>query len=520
MTAGGGANLRATEPVLILDDEDTVRRFLGQVVEMIGGTPYLAASSTEAKKLVGERTFVCALIDKNLGADNGLEFLSWLRAQQPECDAVIITGYGNLQSAVEALRLGAVDFLQKPFELESLSRRLKLLVERQRMLKERTVLQARLMQSDRLSALGILAAGVVHEINNPLTYVLSNLDYLQEELQALAGQDTAQAAALREFEAIVREIQQGTAQMASVVRNIKTFARHEVVQRQRVDLRAVLNGTITMSTVLIRQRARVTLDFVAAPDVLGFPPQLAQVFLNLLVNASHAIPEGVASENEIRVRLATAPSGEALIEISDTGSGMGPETLARLFEPFFTTKPAGVGTGIGLTICRDIVADHGGRIEVESAIGKGSTFRVLLPSLAPVVVDPVPTTLPAPGTRRGKILIIDDDPDIVTSLQRLLSREHDVSGETAGRAVLARLKGGDRFELIICDLMMPEMTGHQLYGQIRQLDPAQAQRMLFMTAGVLSDVAGTFADQMIDRLLPKPYDIQALRARIRVLLQS
>ena len=502
--------------ILILDDDEDVRNLMSRIVKMLDGVPAMAATVKEAEALVATTTFSCALIDKNLGKDeNGLDFLEWIRAHQPECAPVIVTGFANIESAIEALRLGAADYLLKPFSLDVMLHRLNLLCERRRMLKERELLQMQVMQTDRLAALGTLAAGVVHEINNPLTYLVSNLDYLRERLAVMMPRAGALQPDLQDFAQVITETQDGTAQMASVVNHIKTFARHEESKRGRVNLRTLLEGTIRMSTVLIRHRARLVRNFETAPDVDGLDFQLAQVFINLLVNAAQSINEGAAHENEVRVGLGTGRNGEAVIEVSDTGAGMTPQVQAHLFEPFFTTKPAGVGTGVGLTICRNIVNEHGGTIEVESQPGRGSTFRVKLPGLPPGEEKaPAARAERVAPCHRGKVLVVDDDPSLVASLRRLLETDHDVATELDGRAALQRLRSGERFDAILSDLTMPDVTGSQLFQSLEAENPEQASKVLFMTAGVLSLETLEFAGRISDRLFEKPLVMSEVREKI------
>ena len=446
------------EAVLILDDDTSVRHLFVRLVHSIGAETFPAATIDEAKAIVGARSVAVAIIDKNLGSESGLDFLKWLKATQPDCEALVITAYGNMESAIEALRLGASDFLLKPAEVEILTHRVSLLVERRRMLAERNGLQAQLMQTDRMAALGMLAAGVVHEINNPLTYVLSNLEYLEDQPELST-----------EVKQIIGETRHGARQMASVVNHIKTFAHHGEAVRTRTDVTSLVEGTLKMSAVLIRQRAQLTREMGPIPDVEGLEFQLAQVFLNLLVNASQAIPEGAASKNEVKVRLSTNAAGEAVVEVTDTGAGMAPEVLRKMFQPFFTTKPRGVGTGIGLTICKNIVESHGGRIEIESTVGRGSTFRVVLPAMR--AETPAAELAPLSrdrATARGRVLVIDDDVAVAASIQRCLGREHSVVVEHGGAAALVRFRKGETFDAIISDVMMPDVTGHQLFEMLEK----------------------------------------------------
>ncbi|HEY0096264.1 MAG TPA: ATP-binding protein, partial [Archangium sp.] len=319
----------------------------------------------------------------------GLEFLKWLRVAQPGCNAIVVTAYGNMDAAVEALRLGAFDFLLKPFEVDTLEHRLKQALEQWHMRQERERMQAMLVQADRLASLGLLAAGVVHEVNTPLAYILSNLDWLDEELPSLSkalerqtqGESrelTTLAGRLQAVASTLRDIREGAERVRHIARDVKAFARDSDDESVLVDLREVLDAALKMALVHIRYRARVVRDYQDVPLVLANEARLAQVFLNLVVNAAQAIPED-GCEHEIRVRLWTGPNGEACAEVGDTGMGIPAENMPHLFEPFFTTKPSGEGTGLGLFICKSIVEAFDGSITVDSRLGEGATFRLALP---------------------------------------------------------------------------------------------------------------------------------------------
>ncbi|OJH34577.1 sensor histidine kinase [Cystobacter ferrugineus] len=378
----------AAESVLVVDDEPTLRTLLSFVVQRAGAHPVLAPDAATARKLATEQSFACALIDKNMPGESGLEFLKWLRSAQPGCNALIVTAYGNVDSAVEALRLGAFDYLLKPFEVDALEHRLKLALQQYQMRQERERMQAMLVQSDRLASLGLLAAGVVHEVNTPLAYILSNLDWLDEELplvrQALRGATGANGETgslvqrLEMVESTLRDIREGAERVRDIARDVKAFARDSDDAGMLVDLREVLDAALKMALVHIRYRARVVRDYQEVPLVMANEPRLAQVFLNLVVNAAQAIPED-GSSHQISVRLWTGAKGEACAEVEDTGTGISAENMARLFEPFFTTKPRGEGTGLGLFICKSIIESFDGTITVSSRPGQGTTFRISLP---------------------------------------------------------------------------------------------------------------------------------------------
>ena len=245
---------------------------------------------------------------------------------------------------------------------------------------ERKNIETRLMVSDRMASVGSLAAGVAHEINNPLAFVLANLDFAAKQLDELAASGVPESR-LAELRSVVGDAREGADRVRSIVRDLKTFSRSDEPKVGPVDLHRVLDSCCSMAWNEIRHRARLEKSYQRGiHHALGTESRLSQIFLNLLVNAAQAIPEGEASANVIRVTTGALDDGRLWVSVSDTGPGMAPEVLCRIFEPFFTTKPVGVGTGLGLSICHGIVQGLGGEIRVESEPGKGTSFHVVLPA--------------------------------------------------------------------------------------------------------------------------------------------
>ena len=265
-------------------------------------------------------------------------------------------------------------------------------------LTERKQMQARLVLSDRLVAMGTLAAGVAHEVNQPLTFVISNLSFLANELRTLAGE--VEPGRLSELEEVLREAAMGANKVRQIVADLKTFSRADDDVPTAVNLQNVIESAITIARAELRMRARVVRDYVEVPPVEGSEGRLGQVFLNLLINAAQAIPPGQPEHNEIKITL-RAVQGHVIVEIRDTGGGIPPEMRSRIFDPFFTTKPVGVGTGLGLFVCQGIITRFGGEISVESEQGQGTTFRVIFPmarGFRGVRLTPIP--LPGEGDGR------------------------------------------------------------------------------------------------------------------------
>ena len=379
---------------------------------------------------------------------------------------------------------------------------------------ERLALQAQLMASDRLSSMGALAAGVGHEINNPLAAILANLESgLRDLAQLQLGLVPGFEAALEPL----RDARDAAVRLKDIARDLKLFSRAEDDRVGPVDLPQLMDSTLRLAQNEIKHRAQLRKDYGPVPRVLANESRLGQVFLNLVINATQAIPEGRVVDHEIVVTLRTDEKSNAVVEVRDTGSGIAPELLKRIFDPFFTTKPAGVGTGLGLAICQRLVAAAGGSISAESELGRGSLFRVVLPGADDLENTgehrAVRATIP-PAPTRGTVLVVDDDATVARSIARTLKRWHDVVVETDAASALRRLRAGERFDMILCDIMMPAMTGMDFHGLVAQFAPEVADQIVFMSGGVFSHAAREFLDRVPNTLVEKPFDPAALHLLI------
>lgn len=240
---------------------------------------------------------------------------------------------------------------------------------------DRRAMQSRLALADRMATVGTVAAGVAHEVNNPLTYVLLNLDRIETNLRHVTG-DPDKMASLR---IAVEQARDGAQRVRNIIADLRSFSTSPEESARSVDVRTVMSSAISIAIRDIREKATLEQCFDEVPSVLANEGKLGQVFLNLLVNAAQAIPEGAPDANQIRVTTRRDGGDRVLVEVADTGRGMPPDVLRRVFDPFFTTKPIGKGTGLGLSICHKIITSLGGEIEAESKPGKGSVFRVYLP---------------------------------------------------------------------------------------------------------------------------------------------
>jgi PAS domain S-box-containing protein len=382
---------------------------------------------------------------------------------------------------------------------------------------ERRLAAARLFLADRLTSLGTMAAGVAHEINNPLAFILANLEFI---LGALASGALDEPARLQASQAAAESIE-GARRMRAIVRDLSTFARSEDDGDRPgvIDVSRVIDASIRIAQHTIRHRATVERTFAAKAAVLGSEPRLGQVFVNLLVNAAQAMPQRPATENHIRITTRDEGSS-VIVEVADNGVGIPPGQLRRVFDPFFTTKPVGEGTGLGLSVCHSIVASLGGEIVARSEPSTGSVFRVTLPAApgeAPSSAGPPVRTDAAPTDARLRVLFVDDEPFVCAAVRRMVGREFDLVCVTGPEDALVQFDAGERFDAILCDLMMPGASGSMLYRALLELDPSLARRVGFLTGGAFTEDVRAFAMDVSDRLLLKPFEPDALRALVRTL---
>jgi PAS domain S-box-containing protein len=370
-------------------------------------------------------------------------------------------------------------------------------------------LQAKLVAAERIAAVGTLAAGVGHEINNPLAYLVLNLEGLARCL-------ARGAEGLADARAQLESAREGAERISVIVRDLKVFSRQQGEERAMLDVNSVVVPALRMAAHAVRPRARLVEEFGHPPRVMGSEARLGQVMLNLLVNALQAIPEGSPERHEVRVRTGRDDRGRALVEVSDTGCGMSPTVLARIFDPFFTTKSS-EGTGLGLAICQQIVQAHGGELRVRSEEGQGSVFTILLPAAegAPAErSESEDSAAEAEATPRRRILIIDDEVRLAQSMRMLIEPSHDVVVTTRGAEALAWVREGQRFDLVLCDLQMPGTTGMDVYSHLREHAPDLAERLVFISGGAYTQATRDFVRSVRNRILEKPVRPDELLATI------
>jgi signal transduction histidine kinase len=394
--------------ILVVEDDRQILAIISLLLEDEGYEVHTAPDGRQALTHLREGPNTDLIIlDLMLPALDGWEFRA-IQREDPVLAAIPVLAV-SADSSAKAAAIDATAFLRKPFGAEDLLGRV------DKILRDRVHTQLRTAETGRFVALGRLAAEATHEISNPLCAVVANVSNIEQlvrrmdavvaELPGLeAAMDPAALAqrgraAVMDMRDAVRDLRVGTERMTRVLEDLRRRTSKRDEPFLPVDLGAVLESAIALTSHEIRQRARLVVEVPAGLAVRGHEVRLGQLFTNLLINAAHAIPKGHVDENQISI-VARADAQAVTVEVTDTGSGITPEVRARLFEPFFTTKPSGVGTGLGLSICQSIVREHLGGIDVNSEPGHGSSFVVSLPLEAPravaVVRSPVERR-PPPG---------------------------------------------------------------------------------------------------------------------------
>ena len=427
----------------------------------------------------------------------------------------------SADGSAKAAAIDAEAYLRKPLSTDALLNAISRILGEA----ERRQLLGKLEEAERFAALGRLAASVGHEINNPLAYVSMNVDLALAEVERIAGPASSGPSpeeSLATLPALFRECRVGLDRIRDVVKDLQRLSRRSEIRRETFSLNDLLDESLAMARNQVEHRARVKKLYGEIPPVVGDRSALGQVLLNLVLNAAQALPEGRADRNEVTLRtFVDLAEGRVNVEVRDTGAGIPPQVLPHIFDPFYTTKPIGEGTGLGLAVSCRIVADHGGRIDVDSEVGRGSVFRVVLPVAPPEATEPsseetTPIQRP-PG--RARILVIDDLPVFGRTLVRALS-EHDVTAVSRADDAFARLAANDAFDIVLCDLMMPEIGGRGVFDRLKAEWPHLLPRMIFMTGGAFTPESREFVEQASQTVLTKPFSLDALRAAIRVLMKD
>ncbi|NVB80965.1 MAG: response regulator [Kofleriaceae bacterium] len=367
--------------------------------------------------------------------------------------------------------------------------------------------QAQLMVAEKFAAVGQLANGVAHELNNPASWVLLGVDSARRRLAQLqAGADAKLAGELAAIERSLADVHAGMERMRTVIGDLRTLSRVDGDKPVEVDLDELVRASCQLARPAYLGVARIVLDLGGVPPIVGDRARLGQVVTNLVVNAAYAVAER-KGEQEIVVSTRATPE-HVVLAVEDTGPGISDELRERVFEPYFTTKPAEVGTGLGLALVREIAERHGGGARAMRGSRGGARIEVALAYGRPLRPTPPPPSEP-PGNR-ARLLVIDDEPMLLRSLAQTISDDHDVVTALGGQAALDILAEDRAFDLVICDLQMPSVDGVAVYESLAATAPRLAERLVVMSGGVVTPRATEFMARVKPRVIGKPIDLDEL----------
>lgn len=527
-----GQEPRRSMAALLVEDQEDLLGLLQGGFESHGYRTWVARTGAEARRLFSEHRPEIVVLDYHLPDIEGDSLLGEFREQSPFSVFIMITGDSDPALALNWMKRGASAYARKPFELGYLvalcekARRERALLGVEAVLEERTrqlrQKEAELQQAQKLEAIGQLAGGVAHDFNNILAALLIQVELLQEE-SSLGP----------EVRAGLREVEQNTQRAAALTRQLLAFARRQIMRRQPLDLVPLLANLLSMLRRLIGEHIQLDMQGgVAAAWTFGDRCMLEQVVINLVLNARDAMPKGgritlCADAAELDARQAAgraeARAGRFVcLSVADTGSGMDQATLKRLFEPFFTTKELGKGTGLGLATIHGIVKQHEGWIEVESALGQGSSFRIYLPATAPndarLTLEASPHSTPEV---RETILVVEDDASVrqvtVVSLRRSGYRVLEACNGV--EALKLWQDHRNAIDLVISDVLMPAgISGVELKERFRQDKP---DLPVILVSGYSTElVTQGFAAEGEIAFLQKPFSSAVLARKIRESLEN
>lgn len=503
--------MSASSRILLVEDNPGDALLFQEAVASIFDHPSdveTAHSLASALTRLESEPWDLVVLDFGLPDARGPQALERIRSSYSDIPLVVLTGATDETVGPLAIKLGAHEFIAKrDLSADSLGRVFKQAVER----KERRAQERQMADASSWAALGQLSSGIAHEINNPAAYVLLSLEDAASELERLRRAPRSfESEEIGEVRGRVLEAVDGVKRICALIQQLDNLSpvRHGTIESVHLD--EVVKSAVSAVSHEVRARGVLNVRTEVVPSLLGDRHRLIQVVVNLILNACQAFDRSTATQGHIEVALEAAPNHIAL-SVEDDGPGIPESIQAKIFEPFFSTRRSNGGSGLGLAVSRATVESHGGRITVESGGGK-TRFIVHLPVTTGLSPSPAPAPAKAPDTIKT-ILIIDDEVRLLEALSRRLSNDFDVATATSaaeGLELITRRK----FDVVLCDLVMPKQDGTALYRQVADEHPEALTRWIFMTGGVYTPSIRAFLEGVDIPVLPKPVDTSQLMTSI------
>ena len=545
MAVGGESLPRVAGRVLLVDDSKLVRDFVGSLIADWGFQVETVDSGRAALLSLEANPYDVIVTEVRMPEMTGLELLTTLRMRAVGTPVIMLSSVSRTSEILSAIHHGAFDYVVRDQAIEPLRLALqramqhvhlvrenaRLSAETERLLAERSQIesalarvsenQEQLVQVEKMASIGLLTAGIAHEINNPLAFLLPNFELIEGWLECTRqGKTSARVPTLEDLGKLVAECRGGLDRIARLVRQLRVFAHPGRQNLGPVDVDALVRSVVGLVERELSGRAEVTVYSSQDCIARGNEDHLRQVLLNLLINSSQSISAEGGGRIEVVV---DQKDGEITIRVIDNGCGIAPENLRRVFDPFFTTKAVGCGTGLGLSISRDLVKKMDGSITLESQLGRGTVVSVTVRKWREEpnqeAVEPLRTPTPeliAPNVgQRLSIIIIEDETALLQPLRRMLSDRHDVLTFSDPRAGMRCLIEREPPDVIICDINMPGVGGVELYREVTRVRPFLARRFMFLTGGVSEEATALIGDER--RILEKPVHREDLIAAIEAI---
>ncbi len=527
--------IKGSPHILIVDDDEDTRTSLGLIFRRKGHEIEMAETGRAALEKARAKFFNLTLLDIGLPDVKGIELVAPLKEMHPDMVVILVTGYASLETAVRALNEGASAYIIKPLNMSDVLEKVEEAIEKQylvlenrrlyhqvqRELAERKRAEAQLRQQERIAAVGQLAGGIAHDFNNFLMTIMLYSQMLLNKPHLPSNVTSALDIILAESRAAARLVQQ-----------ILDFGRRSKMEIRLLDLGAFIHEI----TDVLRRTLPENIHLIVKEDGAGYGvnadrTRIRQMLVNLVINARDAMPEGgelVIDLSRIEVQIpADAPvegmsAGEwTCLMVSDQGIGMSPEVMSHLYEPYFTTKPVGEGTGLGLAQVYGIVEQHNGCIKVESEVGRGTTFRVYVPTLTEEEVrDKDRTDTLSPPTGKGETILLVEDEDKVRKVGReiLESLGYRALMAANGREALKVYELAEDVDLVITDIVMPEMGGRELVRELRKVTPDL--KVLAITGYAVTDELRELRESGFLDIVSKPFEMHTLATIVRRMLDA